>query len=119
MRHSRMDVRIDPNVSPGDDSQFRLRTGLADGGTGTVSFESVNFHGYFLRHSNYDFQLADNDGITQFAADATFRQVAGLADASWSSFESYNHPDRNIRHYAPMGGIAECIHGTRLGSQLA
>ncbi|WP_406164084.1 glycoside hydrolase family 43 protein [Streptomyces sp. NBC_00882] len=98
VRHTDMDVRIDPNVSPADDSQFRLRTGLA--GSGTVSFESVNFPGYFLRHRNYDFELVYNDGTTQFAADATFRKVAGLADASWSSFESYNHPGRYIRHYA-------------------
>ena len=91
-------MRIDAGVSPVDDSQFRLRPGLA--GSGTVSFESVNFPGYFLRHSNYDFRLAYNDGTTQFAADATFRKVAGLADANWSSFQSYNHPDRYIRHYA-------------------
>ncbi|MDQ1033050.1 hypothetical protein QF035_010632 [Streptomyces umbrinus] len=97
VRHANMDVRIDPNVSPAADSQFRLRTGLA--GSGTVSFESVNFPGYFLRHAGYDFQLAYNDGTTQFAADATFRKVAGLADASWSSFQSYNHPDRYMRHY--------------------
>ncbi|WTP63191.1 glycoside hydrolase family 43 protein [Streptomyces phaeochromogenes] len=97
VRHANMDVRIDPNVSPAADSQFRLRTGLA--GSGTVSFESVNFPGYFLRHAGYGFQLAYNDGTAQFAADATFRKVAGLADASWSSFQSYNHPDRYMRHY--------------------
>ncbi|MGW1672421.1 glycoside hydrolase family 43 protein [Streptomyces sp. NPDC002324] len=98
VRHTNFDVRIDPNVSPVDDSQFRMRTGLA--GTGTVSFESVNFPGYFLRHSGFDFQLAYYDGTSGFAADATFRQVAGLADATWSSFQSYNYPDRYIRHYA-------------------
>jgi hypothetical protein len=98
VRHTNFDVRIDPNVSPLDDSRFKLRTGLA--GTGTVSFESVNFPGYFLRHSNYDFQLVYNDGTAQFAADASFNKVAGLADSSWSSFQSYNHPDRYIRHYA-------------------
>jgi sucrose-6-phosphate hydrolase SacC (GH32 family) len=98
VRHTNGDVRIDPNVSPVDDSQFRMRTGLA--GTGTVSFESVNMPGYFLRHSNYDFQLAYNDGTAQFAADATFNKVAGLADPTWSSFQSYNYPDRYIRHYA-------------------
>ncbi|KQV15983.1 glycoside hydrolase family 43 protein [Kitasatospora sp. Root107] len=98
VRQTNFDVRIDPNVSPLDDSRFRLRPGLA--GSGTVSFESVNFPGYFLRHSNYDFQLAYNDGTTQFAEDATFRQVAGLADPTWSSFQSYNFPDRYMRHYA-------------------
>jgi hypothetical protein len=98
VRQTNFDVRIDPNVSPADDAQFRMRPGLT--GTGTVSFESVKFPGYFLRHANYDFQLVRNDGTAQFAADATFRQVAGLADSTWSSFQSYNHPDRYIRHYA-------------------
>ena len=98
MRQINFDVRIDPDVSPVEDSQFRLRPGLA--GTGTVSFESVNYPGYFLRHQNYDFQLVRNDGSAQFAADATFKRVAGLADATWSSFESYNHPGYYIRHYA-------------------
>ncbi|WP_327313131.1 glycoside hydrolase family 43 protein [Streptomyces sp. NBC_01235] len=97
VRHTNFDVRIDQNIS-GPDAQFRLRPGLA--GTGTVSFESVNFPGYFMRHAGFDFQLAHNDGTTQFAADATFRRVAGLADPGWSSFQSYNYPDRYIRHYA-------------------
>ncbi|MFJ5998646.1 glycoside hydrolase family 43 protein [Streptomyces sp. NPDC092370] len=97
VRHTNFDVRIDQNITS-DDAKFRLRPGLA--GSGTVSFESVNNPGYFLRHANYDFQLVRNDGTAQFAADATFRQVAGLADATWSSFQSYNHPDRYIRHYA-------------------
>ncbi|TLS44596.1 1,4-beta-xylanase [Streptomyces montanus] len=98
VRHTNFDVRIDPNVSPAQDAQFRLRTGLA--GSGTVSFESVNFPGYFLRHAGFDFQLAYNDGTSAFAGDATFRKVAGLADSGWSSFQSYNYPDRYIRHYA-------------------
>ncbi|TDC43493.1 glycoside hydrolase family 43 protein [Micromonospora sp. KC213] len=97
VRHANYDVRIDQNIT-GPDAQFRLRPGLT--GTGTVSFESVNFPGYFLRHANYDFQLVRNDGTAQFAADATFLQVAGLADPTWSSFQSYSHPDRYIRHYA-------------------
>jgi len=97
VRHANLDVRIDPNVSPADDAKFRLRPGLT--GSGTVSFESVNFPGYFLRHDGSDFQLVHNDGTSAFAQDATFRRVAGLADSAWSSFQSYNHPDRYIRHY--------------------
>ncbi|MGK5692992.1 glycoside hydrolase family 43 protein [Streptomyces sp. URMC 128] len=97
VRHANFDVRIDQNIT-GPDAQFRLRPGLV--GSGTVSFESVNYRGYFLRHANNDFQLVRNDGTAQFAADATFNQVAGLADPTWSSFQSYNHPDRYIRHYA-------------------
>ncbi|MGZ3146427.1 glycoside hydrolase family 43 protein [Lentzea chajnantorensis] len=98
VRHADFDVRIDANVSPAQDAQFRIMPGLAD--PSAVSFQSVNYPGYYLRHVNYDFVLAPLDGTTQFAADATFRQVAGLASSSWSSFQSYNHPDRYIRHYA-------------------
>ncbi|MFD0201102.1 MULTISPECIES: glycoside hydrolase family 43 protein [Saccharothrix] len=98
VRHADFDVRIDPNVSPAQDAQFRVMPGLA--GTGTVSFQSVNYPGYYLRHSNYDFVLAADDGTATFRADATFRQVAGLANSAWSSFQSYNFPDRYLRHYA-------------------
>ncbi|WP_328748938.1 glycoside hydrolase family 43 protein [Streptomyces sp. NBC_00285] len=97
VRHTDFDVRIDQNVTD-DDARFRPRPGLA--GSGTVSFESVNFPGHYLRSDGADFQLVRNDGTTRFAEDATFRQVAGLADATWSSYQSYNHPDRYIRHYA-------------------
>ncbi|MFI2435296.1 glycoside hydrolase family 43 protein [Streptomyces sp. NPDC018693] len=97
VRHIDFDVRIDQNIT-GPDAQFRLRPGLA--GSGTVSFESVNMPGHFLRHYGFDFQLAHDDGTTRFAEDATFRQVAGLADSAWSSFQSYNYPDRYVRHYA-------------------
>jgi hypothetical protein len=98
VRHANLDVRIDPNVSPAADAQFRLVPGLANS-SGFVSFQSVNYPGYYLRHYGFDFVLAPNDGTTTFAADATFRQVAGLADSAWSSFQSYNYPDRYIRHY--------------------
>ncbi|GAA1031955.1 hypothetical protein GCM10009557_28850 [Virgisporangium ochraceum] len=37
-----------------------------------------NFPGRFLRHVNYE--------------------VAGLSDPTWSSFRSYNLPDRYLRH---------------------
>ena len=98
VRHSNFDVRIDPNVSPVQDSQFRVVPGLA--GSGTLSFQSVNHPGHYLRHYGFDFVLAADDGTATFRGDATFRQVAGLASASWASFQSYNHPDRYIRHYS-------------------
>ncbi|MCZ7422777.1 glycoside hydrolase family 43 protein [Verrucosispora sp. WMMA2121] len=97
VRHANYDVRIDANVSPAQDAQFRVVPGLADA-TG-VSFESVNYPGHYLRHYGFDFVLAAHDGSAVFAADATFRQVAGLGNSSWSSFRSYNYPDRYLRHY--------------------
>ncbi|GIJ32712.1 glycoside hydrolase family 43 protein [Verrucosispora sp. WMMD703] len=97
VRHANYDVRIDANVSPAQDAQFRVVPGLAD--AAGVSFESVNYPGHYLRHYGFDFVLAANDGSSVFAADATFRQVAGLGNTSWSSFRSYNYPDRYVRHY--------------------
>ena len=39
-----------------------------------------------------------NDGTATFRGDATFQRVPGLADSTWSSFRSYNFPDRYLRH---------------------
>lgn len=97
VRHVNLDVRIDAAISPAQDSHFRQVPGLANN-SGHVSFESVNFPGYYLRHSGFDFVLAPNDGSATFHADATFRPVPGLANSSWTSFQSYNFPDRYIRH---------------------
>ncbi len=47
-----------------------------------MSFESVDVPGQFLRHSGYKLGLVKNDNSTQFAADATFLPVAGLAHAT-------------------------------------
>jgi hypothetical protein len=99
VRHASFAVRIDPNVSPLDDSKFRMVKGLANN-SGYVSFASVNFPGYYLRHKNFVFELAPYDGSPQFAADATFKQVEGLADTGASSFQAYNKSNYYIRHYA-------------------
>ncbi len=98
VRHSNLVGRIDQGVAPYADSQWILRTGLASGQSGTVSFESVNFPGYYLRHYGFEIRLEKNDGSAAFAGDATFRQVAGLKDSSATSFQSVNFPDRYLRH---------------------
>ncbi len=98
VRHSNFTVRLDANVSLAEDARFHVTTGLADLADDCVSFESRNFPGYYLRHVGFALTLEANDGSAQFAADATFRRVAGLADAAWTSFRSYNYPDRHMRH---------------------
>jgi GH43 family beta-xylosidase len=98
VRHADFSVRIDPNVSPALDGRFRVVAGLANSGSGYVSFESENYPGHYLRHDNYVLRLAPHDGSSTFRSDATFRQVAGLAGSGWSSFQSYNFPDRYVRH---------------------
>ncbi|WP_369175391.1 family 43 glycosylhydrolase [Streptomyces sp. R28] len=97
IRHWEYRAKIEANVSPLADSQFRVVTGLT--GSGTVSLESANFPGYYLRHKNFEVWLEKNDGTAQFASDATFYKRAGLADSAGVSYESYNNAGRYIRHY--------------------
>ncbi|MFE9022765.1 family 43 glycosylhydrolase [Streptomyces sp. NPDC007808] len=98
IRHWEYRARIEAGVSPLADSQFRVVTGLT--GSGTVSLESTNFPGYYLRHKNQEVWLERNDGSAQFKADASFHRRAGLADSAGASYESYNLAGRYIRHYA-------------------
>ncbi|MBE1879027.1 AbfB domain-containing protein [Myceligenerans pegani] len=95
-RHAGFDMRIDADISPAADALFRVVPGLA--GSGTVSFESENYPGRYIRHEDFALKLRANDGSTLFSQDASFRQMAGLANAGWASFQSYNFPDRYIRH---------------------
>ncbi|MGW6903623.1 family 43 glycosylhydrolase [Streptomyces sp. NPDC054940] len=97
IRHWEYRARIEANVSPLADSQFRVVTGLT--GSGTVSLESANFPGYYLRHKNFEVWLEKNDGTAQFAADASFFKRAGLSDSAGVSYESSNNAGRYIRHY--------------------
>ncbi|MET9436674.1 family 43 glycosylhydrolase [Streptomyces sp. NPDC006551] len=98
IRHWEFRARIDANVTTLADSQFRVVAGLA--GTGTVSLESANFPGYYLRHKNHEVWVEKNDGSATFKNDASFHRRPGLADtAAGVSFESYNYPGRYLRHY--------------------
>jgi len=96
IRHKDARGRIDSNVTPFADSQWRMVPGLAD--PAGVSFESVNFPGEFLRHRNGEIWKDPYVGQPLFAADATFYRRDGLADSSLVSFESYNYPGKYIRH---------------------
>jgi GH43 family beta-xylosidase len=97
VRHANFRARIDvaPTLA---DSQFRIVTGLA--GSGTISLESANFPGYFLRSRNFELWLERNDGSSGFRNDASFYRRAGLANAAGVSFESFTNPGRYLRHYA-------------------
>ncbi|MEU3645763.1 family 43 glycosylhydrolase [Lentzea sp. NPDC034063] len=95
VRHWEYRARLEANVSPLADSQFRLVTGLA--GSGAVSLESANFPGYYLRHRDNELWVERSDGSTLFRNDASFTQRAGLAATSAVSFESVNFPGRHIR----------------------
>jgi hypothetical protein len=96
VRHWEYRARVEANVNPLADSQFRVVPGL--NGSGTVSLESTNFPGYFLRHRNYEFWVDRNDGSAGFRADASFFRRAGLASSSGVSFEAQNFPGQYLRH---------------------
>lgn len=97
IRHSGFRARIDADVSPVKDSQFKMVSGLAD--SRGVSFESANFPGRYLRvNSSGEVWLESNDETTVFANDATFRRVAGLADPQKSSFQMWTDATRYLRH---------------------
>lgn len=97
VRHWEYRARIEANVQPLADSQFRLVPGLS--GSGTVSLESTNFPGYYLRHRNHEVWVERDDGGAGFRADASFFRRAGLASGSAVSFESVNFPGYYLRHF--------------------
>jgi len=79
------------------DATWIVRAGLAN--SACVSFESANQAGHYLRHSNFQLQLATSDGTSLFQQDATFCPQAGHNGQGYS-FASENYPDRFLRHYA-------------------
>ncbi len=86
------------------DATFRVVPGLADSTIAAtyqcVSFESWNFPGYFLKDENGTLVLRRRLTCNvEFDRNATFMQVAGLADGSAESFESYTKPGHFIRHW--------------------
>ena len=100
VRHWEYRARLEANVTNLADSQFRLVPGLAGGNT--VSLESTNFPGYYLRHSNWEVWVEKNDGSSTYRADASFAQRAGLSNSAGVSFEAINYPGQYLRH---SGGL--------------
>ncbi|MHA7578892.1 AbfB domain-containing protein [Paenibacillus vandeheii] len=98
IRHSNFTARIDANVSPVLDSQFRVVPGLASS-TG-ISLESINFPGYFLkRNASNKIVLEAYADSTAYKGEATFLSSPGWADSAKVSLQSYSQPGYYIRHY--------------------
>jgi hypothetical protein len=76
------------------DAAFIMRPGLAGQG---VSFESVYYPGYFLRHQNFQLKLQAREESETFRKDATFVERAGVSGKG-VSFESVNFPGHYVRH---------------------
>jgi hypothetical protein len=100
VRHSNFVARIDPiNQKSGSlaaaDSSFTLVAGLAM--QSGLSFESVNYPGYFLVVNNGAVDLQANDGSLGFAANATFLPQPGLTGTA-TAFVSFADPTLYLRH---------------------
>ncbi|MEW9552795.1 alpha-L-arabinofuranosidase B [Nonomuraea sp. NPDC050783] len=78
------------------DATWVVRNGLSN--SSCVSFESRNYPGRYLRHSNYQLYLNADDGSALFRADATFCAEAGR-NGQGTSLASANYPARYLRHY--------------------
>jgi GH43 family beta-xylosidase len=109
VRHYDFRARLEANVTNLADSQFRLVPGLA--GTGTVSLESTNFPGYYLRHRNSEVWVEKNDGSGIFTGDASFYRRAGLADGTAVSLESLNLPGSYVRNLDGLLYVRELSTG--------
>ncbi|MFC9946205.1 family 43 glycosylhydrolase [Streptomyces pratensis] len=96
IRHAWSRGRVDPDVTPYADMQWKVVPGLAD--PSAVSLESVNFPGAFLRQRDGEVWIDTRTDDAGFRSDATWRRVPGLSDGSLTSFESYSSPGRYLRH---------------------
>lgn len=100
VRHYAWVARIDP-VSPSSpaidraDASFVVRAGLRTGAG--VSFESVNYPGYYLRMDGAAVTLSQDDGTAASRERATFVAQSGL-DGRGTSFSLWGNPVLYLRH---------------------
>jgi hypothetical protein len=95
IRHSGFRAYIGTDPFPGQDSEFRVVTGLS-GLTG-VSFESINFPGRYLRVRTDGTVWAEtSDGTTAFNDSASFRRVTGLSDTTKYSYRMWTDSTRYL-----------------------
>jgi len=78
------------------DATFKIVPGLT-GAADTISFESVEKTGHYLRHESYRINLHPRADDELFKKDATFKIVPGKSGEG-KSFEATNFPGYYIRH---------------------
>ncbi|MBL1285430.1 family 43 glycosylhydrolase [Streptomyces sp. NPDC057067] len=114
IRHAWSRGRVDPDVTPYADMQWKVVPGLAD--PSAVSLESVNFPGHFLRQRDGEVWSEARTDDAGFLADATWRRVPGLSDRSLTSFESISSPGRYLRHRDALLYAERVAPGERPGA---
>lgn len=97
MRHKDFKLGLSKLTAPLDyqDANFTSGPALTRQGRTAVSFESVNFPGFYIRHDGSSLVLQRNDGSQQFAQDASFTQIRRTGGGT--VFESVNAPGSFIQ----------------------
>jgi Alpha-L-arabinofuranosidase B (ABFB) domain len=97
IRHRNFLGELTRKEGPPDDFHFAL---VPRGQQNLVALRSKNFPRLFLRHRDFRVRLEgpSGSGDQQFARDAAFFMVPGLADPNGVSFQSFNFRDRFLRH---------------------
>jgi Alpha-L-arabinofuranosidase B (ABFB) domain len=82
------------------DTSFIIRRPGLSATRGSVSLESVNYPGFYLRHQNYRLKLQRDDGMDLFHQDASFFWQPPLSPGhpNAESLESVNSRGHYIRH---------------------
>jgi len=83
-------VRLEEGVSV-----VSIRPGIV---SGTVSLGPIGQPNAVFRHSGFVLSTNIIDGSDIQKQDSSFRIVKGLADSAGISFQSYNYPNRYLRH---------------------
>jgi hypothetical protein len=96
VRHSRLRLRLDENITPEEDGRWLLASGL-DGTRGTITFRSTNQPDRYFAATANGIEMLPNDGTPGFAAQASFVRVPGLASTEGVSFRLASSPDRYLK----------------------
>lgn len=59
----------------------------------TVSFKPEASPGFYLVSENGELTVSKHNGTDSFIANATFKQVEGLANSDWSSYHLVDKPE--------------------------
>jgi hypothetical protein len=112
LRHSGFRAYIGVDPFPAQDSEFRVVTGLA-GLTG-VSFESINFPGRYLRvRADGSTWFDPVENTATYRESASFRRVAGLANAAQYSYQMWTDATRYLSN------VSGAVNATTVSSATA
>ncbi|GBB88994.1 hypothetical protein RclHR1_15610005 [Rhizophagus clarus] len=90
--------KLTPSSEPVADFIFKIVRSLdGDTSSNSISFESSNFPGQYLRHKDFWLRLDGNDSSNLFQLDSSFTVKKALNGGNGVSFKSANYPDRYIR----------------------